>query len=225
MAVQKNKFRQGSTRRDAVRALAKAAVIAAFHTGTRSWLTANEVSQDSATSGLPTSDGRLVTDNSSLTAASDDFAHIVHRRPIAVLQPGSVNDVVTMVQYARQHQIHVAARGQGHSTHGQDQADAGIVIDMSFLHRIRSIDAVSTWVDGGVKWIDLLRESLPLAHANRQLFDRCVAIGGKRYPVDSVPLDKGDWQKHYGPLWGLVVSYKERFDPDHILTPGQGIFA
>jgi cytokinin dehydrogenase len=34
------------------------------------------------------------------------------------------------------------------------------MIDMSFLHRIRSIDAASAWVDGRVRWIDLLRQTL-----------------------------------------------------------------
>ena len=80
--------------------------------------------------------------------------------PIAVLQPGSVNDIVRMVRFAREHHIRVAARGQGHSTQGQAQVDAGVVIDMSFLRRIRSIDAASAWVDGGVRWIDLLRQTL-----------------------------------------------------------------
>jgi cytokinin dehydrogenase len=81
--------------------------------------------------------------------------------------------------------------------------------------------------------VALLRNAIPprparigkLIQANRRLFDQCVAIGGKRYPVDSVPMDRQDWQGHYQPLWDLVVASKRNFDPDNILTPGQGIFA
>ena len=40
----------------------------------------------------------------------------------------------------------------------------------------------------------------------------------------SVPMTKHDWQKHYQPAWGRVVSAKHAYDPDGILTPGQGIF-
>jgi cytokinin dehydrogenase len=149
-----------STRRDLIRDLAKGAIIAGFHPGTRSWVTAAELPANTALVGLSAFDGRLVTDDSSLTSAADDFGHIVHRRPIAVLQPGSVQDIVRMVRFAREHHIRVAARGQGHSTQGQAQVEAGVVIDMSFLRRIRSMDPVSAWVDGGVRWIDLLQQTL-----------------------------------------------------------------
>jgi len=79
----------------------------------------------------------------------------------------------------------------------------------------------------------LLRNAVPptperaaqLIEDNRTLFERAVALGGKRYPFDSVPMTRHDWQKHYQPLWGAFVSAKRHFDPDEILTPGQGIFS
>jgi FAD/FMN-containing dehydrogenase len=78
----------------------------------------------------------------------------------------------------------------------------------------------------------LLRNALPptperaagLVAANRTLFDRATELGGKRYPFDSVPMTKHDWQRHYQPAWGELVSAKQVYDPDGILTPGQGIF-
>lgn len=59
--------------------------------------------------------------------------------------------------------------------------------------------------------------------ANRTLFERAAALGGKRYPFESVPMTKHDWQKHYQPLWGAFVSSKRHLDPDGIVTPGPGI--
>ena len=78
----------------------------------------------------------------------------------------------------------------------------------------------------------LLRNAVPptperaaqLVAANRTLFERAVMLGGKRYPFDSVPMTRHDWQKHYQPLWGAFVSAKRHFDPAEILTPGPGIF-
>jgi FAD/FMN-containing dehydrogenase len=78
----------------------------------------------------------------------------------------------------------------------------------------------------------LLRNAVPptperaaeLIADNRALFERAVMLDGKRYPFDSVPMSKHDWQKHYQPLWGAFVSAKRHFDPTEILTPGQGIF-
>ncbi len=78
----------------------------------------------------------------------------------------------------------------------------------------------------------LLRNAVPptperaagLVADNRALFERATELGGKRYPFDSVPMTKHDWQKRYQPVWGQFVSAKQTYDPDGILTPGQGIF-
>jgi hypothetical protein len=60
---------------------------------------------------------------------------------------------------------------------------------------------------------------------NRSLYDRAVAVGGHRYIIGAIPgFTQHDWQQHFLPRWGLLVSSKERFDPDNILTPGQGMF-
>jgi len=87
--------------------------------------------------------------------------------------------------------------------------------------------------DGGHFFVfSLLRNAIPptpertagLVAANRELFDGLTALGGKRYPIDSVPMTKHDWQKHFQPAWGEFVSAKQLYDPDNVLTPGQGIF-
>ncbi|MEU6236694.1 FAD-binding protein [Kitasatospora sp. NPDC047058] len=59
---------------------------------------------------------------------------------------------------------------------------------------------------------------------NRTLYDRAVALGGKRYLIGAIPgLTRTDWRRHYGPLWPAAVAAKHRYDPVGILTPGQGI--
>jgi cytokinin dehydrogenase len=59
---------------------------------------------------------------------------------------------------------------------------------------------------------------------NRILYDRLVAAGGTLYPMGSVPLAPADWRVQYGPLFDFLLRVKELFDPDDVLTPGQGIF-
>ncbi len=91
--------------------------------------------------GIPPLDGELLTDPASLQQAANDFGHIVHRTPRAVLRPGSVDDIVTMVRFCNRHLIPVAARGQGHSTFGQPQVEDGLVIDMSTLSTVHHVGA------------------------------------------------------------------------------------
>src|SRR5262249_38697322 len=90
--------------------LAGAVVVAGFNTRLRSWVTAAELPHTATAlaEDFPVFDGVLLLDDASRTAAADDFGHLVHRQPIAVLRPGSVNDVVKLVQFALRNDIKVA---------------------------------------------------------------------------------------------------------------------
>jgi FAD/FMN-containing dehydrogenase len=60
---------------------------------------------------------------------------------------------------------------------------------------------------------------------NRALYDQAVALGGKRYVIGAIPnFTPADWQQHFQPKWNFLVQAKNHFDPDNVLTPGQGIF-
>ncbi|KAA2266431.1 FAD-binding protein [Solihabitans fulvus] len=62
-----------------------------------------------------------------------------------------------------------------------------------------------------------------MATANRALYDLVRATGGTGYPVSAVALAQADWAAHFGPAWPGLREAKDRFDPRHILAPGQGI--
>jgi FAD/FMN-containing dehydrogenase len=136
-----------------------AALVLGFDPVHRSWIT--EARADSPTIHLPHLDGVLLTDPSSIAPFADDFGHIVHRTPIAVLQPGSVEDVVRAVKFCRTHAIQVAMRGQGHSTNGQAQVQGGLVIDSSTLDAIETLGPNVAVVQAGIRWKDLLASSVP----------------------------------------------------------------
>ena len=131
-----------------------APVIREFDPTGRFWITARDATGCFAP--VPPFDGTLLTDPALLAPFADDFGHLIHRTPLAILQPGSVDDVVRMVHFARQHGLPIAGRGNGHTAFGQAQADAGVVIDISNLNRIHAITPGYAVVDAGVVWRDLL---------------------------------------------------------------------
>jgi len=137
--------------------LADAAVVA-FDPATSRWLT--DVPENAGAVRIPHLDGELVADDAALDEAATDYGHLVHRRPRAVLRPGSVHDVVTVVRFANEHGLTVAVRGQGHSTFGQAQAPGGVVIDSRTLATIHEIAPDHAIVDAGVQWLDLVRAGL-----------------------------------------------------------------
>lgn len=161
--------------------LAAAAAVVGFDTVFRSWVSAAELTRGhfALAEGFPSFDGSLLTDGASLAAAADDFGHMIHRQPSAVLKPGSVNDVVEMVRFARRNGIKVAARGQGHSTQAQAQVEAGVVVDMSTLAAIREVNPSDALVEGGALWIDLLQQTVPQGLTPPTLVDFIeLSIGG-----------------------------------------------
>jgi FAD/FMN-containing dehydrogenase len=137
-------------------ALAGSAIIG-FDPLRRGWVTAAAASEGRAAGvvSIPDLDGALLLDPGTLAAAADDYGHIVHRTPVAVLRPGSVRDVTAVVRYANRHRIRVAMRGQGHATSGQAQVDGGVVIDGSTLAGIHRVGGGVAVVDAGVRWLEL----------------------------------------------------------------------
>ena len=78
---------------------------------------------------------------------------------------------------------------------------------------------------------DILRTAPPvpgvpeaLVDLNRSIYEAAAAVGGKRYPISSIPFDQNDWIAHYDYAWPLVNWLKNKYDPNGTLTPGQGIF-
>jgi cytokinin dehydrogenase len=103
----------------------------------------------------------LTGDAKDLAAAADDFGHIIHRAPQAVLKPGSVADIAEILRWAGGRGLKVAARGQGHSTYGRALVDGGLVIDISTLSRIHRVQSDRIVVDAGATWEAVLNATLP----------------------------------------------------------------
>ncbi|GAB3663203.1 hypothetical protein GCM10027589_26680 [Actinocorallia lasiicapitis] len=167
---------QELNRRSLMTGLMTGALVLGFSPVTRGWVTAANAA--GPFDSLPPLDGVLKTDAATLDSAADDFGHIVHHRPLAVLVPGSVRDIVAMVKFCRTHKIKLAGRGQGHSTNGQAQVAGGLVIDMSPLSSIE-ISGDRATVGAGALWHTLLQATLPRGLTPPVLTDYIdLSIGG-----------------------------------------------
>lgn len=158
--------------------LAAAATIVGFDPITRSWVTECHACMVP----LPFLDGTLVDAGPLLAEAADDFGHIISHTPLAVLIPGSIDDIEKLVKLARAHGVHVGGMsmiGNTHSTYGQSQVEAGVVIDMAALCEIHEINQHDALVDAGVRWIDLLEATVPLGKSPPTLTDLVdLSVGG-----------------------------------------------
>jgi FAD/FMN-containing dehydrogenase len=111
---------------------------------------------------VPPLDGVLLTDAAAVAPYAVDVGNAIHRTPAAVLHAASVDDIRVMIRFCARRRIRVAARGQGHTTHGQSQVSGGLVIDMGGFDAIHDIAQDSADVGAGLKWNELLRATVPL---------------------------------------------------------------
>jgi cytokinin dehydrogenase len=222
---------QHTDRRDFLKAAGAAAVIIGYSSEANAWVTGGAGHHGCPFDHVPQLDGELLTDEASRAARGADLGNIIFNTPKAVLRPASIDDVAKMVKFCSERGIDVAARGQGHATHGQAQARAGLVIDMSSMQQIHQIGSGFAIVDGGCTWRILLEAALPSQTPPVLTGFIGLSIGGtlSMGGISGMAYDKGVQVQHVFELTvvtgkGKVVvcsetSHRKLFD--HVLA-GQG---
>ena len=152
----------GASRRTFLKTLGAGALVVGFNTLTGTWVTAAQATEDTPFEKLPSLDGTLHLDAATRAEYGQDFGQIVFEHPLAVLKPGSVEDISRVVSFARRYGIRIAGRGRGHTVFGQSQVRSGIVIDISTMATIHRIASDYAIVDAGVRWHTLLEQTLAL---------------------------------------------------------------
>ena len=81
---------------------------------------------------------------------------MIDRHPAFIARCANVSDVISSVNFAREHGLTVAIRGGGHNGPGLGTCDDGLVIDLSLMRGVR-VDPVakSARVEGGCTWGDV----------------------------------------------------------------------
>ena len=125
--------------------------------------------------------GELSFDDSVLQPAADDFGHVVHKKPVAVLRPGDAQDIAKLVQFANREGLKVAMRGQGHSFFGQTQVEGGVVIDSSSLNAVRIVKSGTggtAEIGPGSKWHPVLMAANAQKLTVPVIADTFLSVGG-----------------------------------------------
>lgn len=95
---------------------------------------------------------------------------MIDRHPALIVQCQGVADVVSAVNYARQHNLQISVRGGGHNVAGSAVSDGCLVIDLSRMRSVRVDQQKGTVrAEGGARLGDLDRQT--------QLFGMAVPVG------------------------------------------------
>lgn len=108
-------------------------------------------------------DGRIVLpDDEGYDDARTIYNAMIDKRPAAIAQCDSVDDVRSALAFARSSGIEVAVRSGGHSVAGASLVDGGLVIDMRRMNSV-TVDpgARTAIVGGGATWSDVDKATQP----------------------------------------------------------------
>ncbi|MGF1471313.1 MAG: FAD-binding oxidoreductase [Rubrobacteraceae bacterium] len=85
---------------------------------------------------------------------------MIDRRPALVARCAGVSDVISAVNFAREHDLLVSVRGGGHNVAGSAVCDDGLMIDLSPMKGIRvDLAAMTARAAPGVVWSEFDRET------------------------------------------------------------------
>jgi FAD/FMN-containing dehydrogenase len=120
------------------------------------------------------------------------------RRPAAVVRVANADDVVAVVNYARDNGVELAVRSGGHSASGHSTVDGGIVLDLHDLKGLE-IDAANrtAWAETGLTAIEYTTATVEQGFATGFGDTGSVGIGG---------LTTGGGVGYLGRLHGLTID-------------------
>ncbi|MFL4981584.1 MAG: FAD-binding protein [Xanthobacteraceae bacterium] len=164
------------SRRDFGKGLAGGAALLALQPAWNRLATAQSLRNDLKDLG-----GDWSFDDAALQAAADDFGHVVHQKPAAMLRPGDAQDIAKLLQFANRRGVKVAMRGQGHSFFGQTQVADGVVVDSSSLNAIRIVQSGTggtAEIGPGSKWHPVLMAANAQKLTVPVITDTFLSVGG-----------------------------------------------
>jgi FAD/FMN-containing dehydrogenase len=82
--------------------------------------------------------GEIMTEaDAGYDAARAVWNAMIDRRPVVIVQPKGVADVIEAVSFAGTHGLPVSIKGGGHNVAGHAVCDDGLMIDLSLMRAVR----------------------------------------------------------------------------------------
>src|SRR5690349_7157682 len=148
-------------------------------------------------------------------AARQVYNAIIDRRPALIARCADVADVISAVNFARDHHLLLAVRGGGHNAAGLGVCDGGLVIDLSRMKGVRVDPAARTVrVEGGGTLGDVDHATHAFGRATPSGVMSTTGVGG---------LTLGGGLGHLTRRFGLAID--NLLEADMVLADGRFVIA
>lgn len=107
------------------------------------------------------------------------FNAMIDKRPGAIVKCAGVADVISVVNFVREHDVPLAVRSVGHNVAGISLCDDGIVLDLSQMRGVRvDVTTQTVRVESGLTWGELNHELEPFGLATTSGFISTTGVSG-----------------------------------------------
>jgi cytokinin dehydrogenase len=115
-----------------------------------------------AVESLVISTGVNVINDRSRSAASVDFGNLVQGNCHGIIQPQTIEELVSVVKFANQQRLQLTVRGKGYSQSGQSVPKDGFSLDITQLSGCDAVDIQNRTITcySGTKWQDVAAVAL-----------------------------------------------------------------
>jgi cytokinin dehydrogenase len=105
---------------------------------------------------------KVFQDDINRTNASTDFGQLVYGNSFGIVQPQTIDELISVVQFANQRRLKLTARGRGYSQSGQSIPKNGFSVDLTQMHSVDAVDMQSETVSccSGAKWQNVVATTL-----------------------------------------------------------------
>ncbi|MUG92451.1 FAD-binding protein [Scytonema sp. UIC 10036] len=155
--------------------------------------------QNSIDSGV-----NVILDCSSISSACTDFGNLVRGNTCGIIQPCSVEELRTVVQFANDHHLQLKTRGKGYTQSGQSVAQEGFTLEVTQLNQVYELDTTAKTIacEAGAKWQDIVATTISHGMLPRVLPLNLEQTVGGLLSTGGI----GSTSKTYGPVIANVVD-------------------
>jgi cytokinin dehydrogenase len=146
----------------------------------------------------------VMTESDALERVARDFGHVVRGEPVGVVQPRSAREVAALVRDAGSAGERLTVRGAGHSFGGQSLPARAVVVDMSGLKAVESVDGDRELVrcGAGATLRDVVTATLSRGRLPRVMTNLLDLTVGGLLSVGGI----GPGSQRFGPVVANVAS-------------------
>ncbi|WP_414755806.1 FAD-binding protein [Anabaena sp. CCY 9910] len=151
----------------------------------------------------------VIQDQSLVSSVITDFGNLIKGNTLGIIQPHNIEEISSAIEFAKQQNSRLKARGKGYTQSGQSVAQDAFTLDLTRLNHVSKVDTVTQAIatEAGATWQDIVTTTMKFGMLPCVLPLNLEQTVGGLLSTGGI----GSTSKTYGPVVANVIDL-------HIIT-------